>query len=241
MTTTMNRVGLAILARKAELGKGKTRLAKGIGVPQAFEAYKHLIAVTASVTKASQLPCTVIFDPEVGDTDVWPSEYFDYSLQVQSTNLGDRIAAGLEGVLAKVSPSGVDSRASTHALSGNAHGTDRQGALIMGTDCPTLTPAILQEAAKALETKDAVLGPSFDGGFYLLGVRKVEPTLFDGVEWSTERVADQMIAAFERLGYDYQLSPKLADIDEKEDWEHYLTWRSQQQLNSEVLKDKTLS
>ena len=217
---TKTKIGLAILARKAELGKGKTRLAKGIGVQHAFEAYKHLIEVAASVTKASGLACTVVFDPEIGDTQVWPSEDFKYSLQVQSPNLGDRIAAGLEGVLAQA---------------------ELKGALIIGTDCPTLTPKILRSAAEALDTNDAVLGPTFDGGFYLLGVRKLDSTLFEGIAWSTERVADQMIAAFNRLGYSYQLSPKLADIDEKEDWESYQAWRLQQQLEPVVLKDKTLS
>ncbi len=216
----MTKVGLAILARKAELGKGKTRLAKGIGVQKAFEAYKHLIEVAASVTKASNLPSTVFFDPEVGDTDVWPSQYFEHGIQVQSSNLGDRIAAGLESVLAKASQADI--------VFDPLSSEEGAGALIMGTDCPTLTPAILQEAAEALATKDAVLGPTHDGGFYLLGIRNLDPTLFDGVEWSTEHVASQMIAAFERLGYSYQLSPKLADIDEKEDWDSYLKWRTQQ-------------
>lgn len=216
---TKTKIGLAILARKAELGKGKTRLAKGIGKQHAFEAYKHLIAVTASVSRVSKLPSIVFFDPKVGDEEVWSTDHFKHGLQVQSSNLGDRIAAGLEGVLAEA----------------------KKGALIMGTDCPTLTPEILQAAAKALETNDAVLGPTFDGGFYLLGVRTLDPSLFDGLEWSTERVADQMVAAFERLNYTYQLSPKLADIDEQEDWESYQAWRVQHQLEPVVLKDKALS
>jgi len=213
-------VGLAILDRKAELGKGKTRLAKGIGAPNALAAYRHLIQVTASVSKMSGLPSTVFFDPEVGDQEVWPRNDFGYGIQVQSDNLGDRIEAGLEQVLAKA---------------------EMMGALIIGTDCPTLTPEILQEAAIALETKDSVLGPTFDGGFYLLGIRSLNPTLFEGIEWSTEHVADQMIDAFKRLGYTCQLTPKLADIDEKEDWDSYQAWRSKHRLSSVVLKDNTLS
>lgn len=233
---TKTKTGLAILARKAEVGKGKTRLAKGIGVQQAFEVYKHLIEVTASVTKASGLSCTVFFDPEIGDTSVWQKEHFDFGLQVQSSNLGDRIAAGLEEVL-------FPSEASNPEFAAGAKAENEApiGALIMGTDCPTLSPEILRKAAKALETNDAILGPTYDGGFYLLGVKKLESSLFRGIEWSTEKVADQMIAAFERLGYAYQLSPKLADIDEKEDWEEYQSWRVQQNLAPVVLKDKTLS
>jgi len=233
---TKTKTGLAILARKAEVGKGKTRLAKGIGVQQAYQAYKHLIEVTASVTKASGLFCTVFFDPEIGDTNLWQKEHFNYRLQVQYNNLGDRIAAGLEEVL-------FPSEASNPELAAGAK-ADKEapnGALIMGTDCPTLTPDILIEAGKALETNDAILGPTHDGGFYLLGVKTLDASLFEGVEWSTEKVADQMIAAFERLGYTYQLSPKLTDIDEKEDWEEYQSWRIQQNLAPVVLKDKALS
>jgi len=226
---TKTNVYLGILARKAELGKGKTRLAKGIGTPQAFEVYKHLIEVASSVTNASGLPCTVFFDPTIGDEHVWPVEDFDHAIQVQSSNLGDRIADALQRVLAKAKK----------PLNGKP--LEMSGALIIGTDCPTLTPEIIQKAASALDSSDAVLGPTLDGGFYLLGLRKLEKTLFEGVSWSTDQVGGQMITAFERLGYTYQLLPKLSDIDEQEDWEKYQTWRSEKALKPVLLKDKTLS
>lgn len=189
---------LAILARRAELGRGKTRLAATVGPARALAIYRALLGLTAEAARASGLPVTVFFDPAPGDLDVWPSPAFAHATQPATPDLGARISAALGVVLADA-PAGV----------------------VIGTDCPKLTGARLAEAAAALATHDAVLGPSSDGGFYLLGLRRLPPPLFEDVPWSTERVADAMRAAFRQNGWRWRELPVLRDIDTEEDWDAY--------------------
>lgn len=62
------------------------------------------------------------------------------------------------------------------------------GVLIIGTDIPDLSAVVLRAACSALRSYDAVLGPAADGGYYLLGLRRVARRVFEGVQWSTEQV-----------------------------------------------------
>ena len=90
--------------------------------------------------------------------------------------------------------------------------------LIVGTDCPVLTPAHLQQAADMLQTHDAVLIPAEDGGYVLIGLRRSLPQVFEGITWSTPQV---MMHTRERLlaaGASWQELPTLWDVDEPVDW-----------------------
>jgi rSAM/selenodomain-associated transferase 1 len=220
-------VHLAILARKAELGVGKTRLAASVGEEAAYVIYQHLIRQTAKAALDSGLPATVYFDPQPGDEDVWPPEFFDYWVQLQTNDLGARIASALIQALDKAS----DLRKDGEETSLNT------GAIVMGTDCPTLSGEIILEAAASLQTHDAVLGPTSDGGFYMLALRRWHPGIFADVSWSTEQVASQVVDNLRRLDFSFQLSPKLDDIDLEDDWLTYQKWRSAAGLEQLVLKD----
>ena len=192
-------VAVAILARRAELGKGKRRLAATLGDERTLQIYRALIGRCAAAALSSGLPATVYFEPEPGDKNVWPPSRFGYATQADSPDLGVRIAD-----------------AATRSLA--AH----DAVLLIGTDCPDLTADVLREAARALETHDAVLGPSTDGGYYLLGVKAVTPGLFDGIAWSTEEVAAQTRAVLAQAGLRYRELPPLTDVDEEADWVAYL-------------------
>src|SRR5437899_13040386 len=68
-------------------------------------------------------------------------------------------------------------------------------AIVIGADCPELGAGHLAAALRVLERKDVVLGPAADGGYYLIGMRRFLPEAFRGIEWSSERVLDQTLAA----------------------------------------------
>ena len=107
--------------------------------------------------------------------------------------LGDRIAHAFASVLAPgaAAPSGPASGPLGTQLSGA--GTEG-GALIIGTDCPSLGARELCAASVALQSADAVVGPAADGGFYLLGVRaNPPPALFQGVAWSSAATRSDML------------------------------------------------
>ena len=67
------------------------------------------------------------------------------------------------------------------------------------------------------------MGPTYDGGYYLLGMKIFTPNIFDDIEWSTESVFDQTIDKIKNQGSTFQLLPTLYDIDTEDDWNRYKT------------------
>lgn len=85
--------------------------------------------------------------------------------------------------------------------------------VLIGADCPELTPAILSEAFRRLDEHDLVLGPARDGGYYLIGLRAPAPALFSGIAWSTDSVLSQTLQAAESLSLSVSLLAALSDVD----------------------------
>lgn len=89
--------------------------------------------------------------------------------------------------------------------------------VIIGNDCPDLTTGIIDQAFQDLEEQDIVIGPSNDGGFYLLGLNCYHPDLFSNIQWYSEKVFSQLyenaLAVSNKIGL---VSP-LSDIDSKDE------------------------
>jgi glycosyltransferase A (GT-A) superfamily protein (DUF2064 family) len=98
---------------------------------------------------------------------------------------------------------------------------DSRGAaplLLIGTDCPTLEPAHLHAAARALrDGNDAAFVTTEDGGYFLIGLRKPVPELFIDIDWSTEQVMAQTRQRLSGLGLRWQEVAMLWDVDRPED------------------------
>ena len=91
------------------------------------------------------------------------------------------------------------------------------GALAFSSDGPTLPVSYLRQAVTRLDDVDVVLGPSEDGGYYLIGLKEAHPGLFQGVEWSTEHVTAQTLARAEAEGLSVALLPRWYDVDTAHD------------------------
>ena len=89
--------------------------------------------------------------------------------------------------------------------------------MIIGSDCYELSTALIDLAADALIKTDVVIGPANDGGYYLLGMKKLQRGLFDNVAWSTDSVFAQTVAALESLKLRYEKLQVLHDIDTLDD------------------------
>ena len=89
--------------------------------------------------------------------------------------------------------------------------------VLIGTDCPALDAGVLRQAAAALHSNDAVMAPSADGGYALLGLRRFHSSLFEGIVWSTPSVAAVTRTRLAALGWGTQLLAQLHDIDEAAD------------------------
>ena len=86
-------------------------------------------------------------------------------------------------------------------------------AIALDSDSPTLPAAHLLEAVAQLDRADLVVGPSEDGGYYLIGLKQSQPDLFREIAWSTERVASQTVARAQALGLSVALLPAWYDVD----------------------------
>ena len=89
----------------------------------------------------------------------------------------------------------------------------RAPCLILGTDSPHLPLAVLHQALNALNIYDVVLGPAEDGGYYLIGLSKPCPALFEGIAWSTDQVLAQTLACAQSQALTAHLLPSWYDID----------------------------
>jgi rSAM/selenodomain-associated transferase 1 len=188
---------LLIFVKNPEKGKVKTRLARGVGEERALRIYRALLAHTRWVTQAVEARRLLFYSSFIPEADYWPASRFEKHLQAPG-DLGERMrAAFVEGF--------------------------RRGGpvVIVGSDCPQLTPRIIEEALARLAQHDFAIGPALDGGYYLLGMRSFRPEVFEEMTWSTPEVFAETIRRIEAMGSTYALLPTLADIDYQEDWERY--------------------
>ena len=103
-------------------------------------------------------------------------------------------------------------------------GSDR--AVVIGTDCPDLTPEALRRALGALAGSDLVLGPAHDGGYYLIGLRRPMPALFLGIEWGSGRVLEETLSRARDMGLAAHMLEALGDLDTPADLVRFIARRS---------------
>ena len=185
---------LIILTKNPELGKVKTRLAKTIGDEKALEVYKKLVLHTYKITANLNVDKFVFYSDNIEAYDIWDANLFIKALQ-QGSNLGDRMNAAFEHVF----------------------NLNYKSVCIIGSDCYELNADIIDTAFSQLEATNCVLGPTFDGGYYLLGLNNLQPELFKNIEWSTETVFDATVNICKKLQLLTSYLVKLNDVDvEKE-------------------------
>ncbi len=185
---------LIIFIKNPEAGKVKTRLAETVGEARALAIYRLLLAHTRRVALAVETERLLFYSCYIDRTDDWPEARFQKFLQ-EGADLGAR----MDGAL-------------TLAL------RDHRKAVLIGSDCAELTPAILREAFRRLDDHDLVIGPATDGGYYLIGLREPAPALFRHMTWSTSTVLAETLQRADGLGRSVYRLPELSDIDTVEDW-----------------------
>ena len=91
--------------------------------------------------------------------------------------------------------------------------------LVMGSDCPALTPQDLRHAAEKLKTgNEVLLGPTEDGGYVLIGLTRCSPRLFQGITWGGSHVVEQTRQRLHKLGWRWYELPMLWDVDRPDDY-----------------------
>jgi hypothetical protein len=180
---------LIIFVKNPVAGKVKTRLAKSVGDEKALEVYLHLLEVTRKA--AEGVDCTRhLFYSDKIDADDWSLDQFNKHLQ-SGNDLGEKMKNAFHHILTL--------------------GAKR--VIVIGSDCPEITPNIVKEAFAMLEEKDVCIGPAKDGGYYLLGMRELYSQLFEEKQWSTGSVFEDTLLDLMKNRLSYACLPPLSDVD----------------------------
>jgi rSAM/selenodomain-associated transferase 1 len=189
-TFPKNRLG--IFVRSPVAGEVKTRLSPALDPAQARALYLGFLADLAHRLRASKYrPTFFLAGPQSPKLDAILDGKWQVVAQPDGS-LGDRLSAAFAELLRT-----PDSRA-----------------VIMGSDSPDLPLPFLKRAFQLLKHRDVVVGPSFDGGYYLIGLRRTAPALFERVPWGTSSVFEETLAAIERERLTLALLPPWYDVDD---------------------------
>ena len=104
----------------------------------------------------------------------------------------------------------------------SALGSPYQSVLIVGTDIPGINVSLITTAFKSLQDHDIVLGPTVDGGYYLIGLRSPVPELFEHIPWSTDKVLSLTREKTQALDLSVKILPRLRDLDTVEDLQIFI-------------------
>ena len=188
---------LVVMVKNPVAGKVKTRLAASVGDEKALTVYKALLAHTASVAAATNAVRYIFYSDLIERNDTFSDTDFRKYVQCDG-DLGVRM---------------------DYAVS-IPFKNEFKKVVIIGADCPSLSAAHIQQAFDALDSHDFVIGPSTDGGYYLLGMKKWNRWVFASMPWSSPELLAATQALFESKGVAWKALPELTDIDTLEDLQH---------------------
>lgn len=187
-------------------GRVKTRLAVKLGDQAALDAHIRLTRAVMHNLAATGHDLAFWWDQPQPPAGAQAGE-----LQGELADLGFSLG----------SQSGSDLGARMHnALSGGLQ--SHAQAIIIGSDCPSVDPAYVEQAISALAHADIVLGPSDDGGFVLIGARCVADGMLEGMDWGTTKALVQTQESLSAAGLSVHLLDPRWDVDEPEDWQRFL-------------------
>lgn len=200
--TPMKDTVIILMAKKPQIGRTKTRLYTALSPRQAVEFSEALLLDSIDLVKDLSWS-----DLALAITPLESVQYFQsitpagtYLMPVAGENVGQCLAQAIKALLSM----------------------GYQKAIALNSDSPSLPLEYLLQASDRLEQSDLVFGPAYDGGYYLVGMTRPIPQIFDGITWSTERVLAQTQERAEELGLSIGLVPPWYDIDTPKDLVRYL-------------------
>lgn len=190
---------LIIFLKAPVPGLVKTRLAVVFGADEACNIYKKLTEEVLQSAVKSQNDISLYYYPPEGESIITGWLGTKYRMQQQN---GD----------------GIGSRMKNAFLDGFNENADK--IVLIGTDIPELDEKTINAAYVALENNDCVIGPSTDGGYYLIGFTKVgfRKKVFENIVWSTNSVLQETLAIIKKLNLTAELLGFKTDIDTPDDY-----------------------
>jgi rSAM/selenodomain-associated transferase 1 len=185
---------IVIVAKAPEAGRTKTRLCPPFSLEDAAALYQAFLVDTTEAALALDWDRVTLVHPD---------------------------DAGVANTLAGIIPPAAELQAQRGVGLGAAlssafethFGAGFQRVVLIGSDSPSLPSTYIQDACVALDQCDVVVGPSSDGGYYLIGMRRFHPSLFEGISWSTERVFAQTLERARAAALLTRSLPEWYDVD----------------------------
>jgi len=179
-------------------GRVKTRLASAIGDKMAVKLYRRFLLEMLFTLNRGTFLFYLCYSPEnsLDNLKDWLGDHYLYMSQ-GGENLGEKMKNGFV----------------------EAFSMSFKRVVLIGSDIPDLPLEFIEEAFTSLREKDVVIGPSFDGGYYLIGFKDktFSPRVFDGIHWSTESVFEKTLKVLTQEGLTVHTLQPLRDIDTVED------------------------
>jgi len=194
---------LIVFTRYPKPGKTKTRLTLTLGPDGAADLHKrmaeHAVAWARRLVRARRIDLEIHFE---GGAAAWFAQWLGDDLTCRPQSRGD-LGRRMFQAFCQAFDGGVDR------------------VVIIGTDCPALDGRLTLQAFESLDRSDLVLGPAHDGGYYLIGLRRPVPSLFEGMPWGTDRVLSETLRKADKLRLKVALLRQLSDVDRPEDLPHW--------------------
>jgi rSAM/selenodomain-associated transferase 1 len=186
---------LIILVKNPVLGKVKTRLAKTVGDVNALKIYQHLLRNTQEVTaELTNIDKFIFYDEYIPANDIWNDGEYERELQ-KGNNLSEKFINVFNDTFQK----------------------GYEKVIVLMPDCPNIKDVLIKKAFNELNDNDIVIGPTTDGGFYLLGLKKLHLSLFENKEYSTPTVTEELKTEAKNLNLSLVELPTFTDVDTEED------------------------
>lgn len=211
----MNHFGM--FAKHWTPGRVKTRLAASIGIEAAADVYQAFVkTLLQNLNKCG----------DTREVSIVPFE--------ESRGAFAELAAGRWRITPQ---SSGDLGEKMRCYFDSAFAAGARRVVLIGSDSPLLSRADIHAAFERLKTSDVVLGPTNDGGYYLVGATKTTPPIFDEIEWSTPTVWEQTLANLTAAGVTHAKLPTRIDVDELSDLHQLHTAMSDAGQTSGLLYD----
>jgi rSAM/selenodomain-associated transferase 1 len=190
---------LIVFVKAPSSGMPKSRIARVLGAEAASAVYRCLVErLFRNLRPLAGIQLCYTPQDAAEEIRVWLRPGWTIRPQIRG-DLGARMRGAFEGAFA----------------------SGARRVCVIGSDCPLVTAADIRQAWRRLERHDVVLGPAQDGGYWLIALRRPQPYLLTGIDWSTSAVLLQTIARASELGLRVACLRHLRDIDTLADWQWF--------------------
>lgn len=180
-----------VFVKNIRLGTVKTRLAKTIGDYGAVEVYSELVKITENATANLEFDKRIYFSDAIIDTK-WKH---DFKTVQEGADLGERMLNAFK--------EGFDA--------------DYKNIVLIGSDLPDISATHISKGVEALSSCEVVFGPAEDGGYYLVGMSKLNEAIFKNKPWSQSHLLEETLQELHKLNLSFSILDRLNDIDTYED------------------------